>query len=127
MAWRQVGCWRICRVMRGRSGTYREWRAERGCHRPCLLSRRLSNANRYLASAGRASNGLPLLSTDWDISPTCVVKCGRPQVRAPQPRVMRSLRMRWPWQAERVLHLPPHNTIIQLIKSYPPYDMWTLT
>ncbi len=84
-------------------------------------------ADRYLASAGRASNGLPLLSTDWDISPTCVVKCGRPQVRAPQPRVMRSLRMRWPWQADRVLHLPPHNTIIQLIKSYPPNDMRALT
>ena len=84
-------------------------------------------ANRYLASAGRASNGLPLLSTDWDISPTCVVKCGRPQVRAPQPRVMRSLQMQWPWQAEHVLHLPPQNTIIQLIKSYPPYEMRALT
>jgi hypothetical protein len=47
-------------------------------------------ANRYLASAGRASNGLPLLSTDWDISPTCVVKCGRPQVRATQPQCVRN-------------------------------------
>ena len=24
--------------------------------------------------------GLPLLSTDWDVPPTCVVNCGRPQV-----------------------------------------------
>ena len=40
----------------------------------------LNVLSRYLASPGRATNGLPLLSTDWDIPPTCVVNCGRPQV-----------------------------------------------